>query len=140
MSEVTFLPSDENTLSVEWNRPHSDAPILHYEIRYRQQTGDPSWQGPVTATTKTVTLHSLVHLASYGVQVRAVSRIGAGRYSSEVSLRGYLRKQTHTHTHAHTILKKVERNVLPLSYPDVVMNVQITVLLRHDVQLIGNRM
>ena len=106
MSGVRFLPSpDEDTLSVEWNRPHSDAPILHYEIRYRQQTGGSSWQGPVTATTEAVTLHSLVPSASYGVQIRAVSRIGAGRYSSEVSLRGYLHKQTHT----HTIMEKVEK-------------------------------
>ena len=87
---MTFLLSpDENTLSVEWNRPQSDAPILHYEIRYHQQTGDPSWQGPVTATTEAVTLHSLVPSALYVVQVRAVSRIGAGQYSIEVSLRGY---------------------------------------------------
>ena len=76
---MRFLPSDENTLSVEWKRSHSDAPILYYEIPYHQQTGDPSWQGPVTATTETVTLHSLVHSALYVVQVRAVSRIGVGR-------------------------------------------------------------
>ena len=109
VSGVTFLLSpDENTLSVEWDRPHSDAPILHYEIRYRQQTGGPSWQGPVTATTDTVTLHSLVPSASYGVQVRAVSRIGAGQYSIEVLLRGYF-ICAYTSTHTHTKKKKKKK-------------------------------
>ena len=89
VSGVTFLPSpDENSLSVEWNRPYSDAPILHYEVQYRQRSGSRSWQGPVTATTEAVTLRSLVPSVSYGVRVRAVSTIREGRYSSEKILRG----------------------------------------------------
>ena len=107
VSGVRFLPSDENTLSVEWNRPRSDAPIVHYEMRYRQQTGDPSWQGPVTATTEAVTLRSLVPSTLYVVQVRAVSRIGAGQYSSEVILGTVcidtvIHIQAHVHTERHT--------------------------------------
>ena len=86
---MRFLTSlDENTLSVEWNRPHSDAPILHYEIQYRYRTGSSSWQGPVNAIPETVTVYIiLVTSTSYGVQVRAVSAIGKGRYSSEETMK-----------------------------------------------------
>ena len=89
VSGVRYLPSpDENTLSVEWNRPHSDAPILHYEIRYRYHTGSSSWQGPVNAIPETVTVWIiLVTSTSYGVQVRAVSAIGKGPYSSEETIK-----------------------------------------------------
>ena len=97
---VRFLPSaNENTLSVEWSRPRSDAPILYYEIRSRQRGH--SWQGPIRATTEMVTiLTSLVRSASYGVQVRAVSAIGAGPYSREVILEGLL-QYTYTHVCMH---------------------------------------
>ena len=85
VSGVRFVPSpDEYSLSVEWSIPQSDVPILHYEIQYRHHAGNHYWQGPVTATTESVTLRdSLVLSTSYGVQVRAVSAIGAGPYSSE---------------------------------------------------------
>ena len=87
---VRFVSSaNKNTLFVEWSRPQSDAPILHYEIRSRQR--DQPWQGPVTATTEMVNLRrNVVPLASYGVQVRAVSVIGAGPYSREEILEGFL--------------------------------------------------
>ena len=79
----------ENILSVEWSRPQSDAPILYYEVRSRRLGH--SWQGPNRATTEMVTIRtSLVPSASYGVQVRAVSAIGAGQYSSEEIGRGLL--------------------------------------------------
>ena len=89
MSGERFLPSpDEITLSVEWNRPQSDALILHYEIRYWYHTGSFSWQGPVNAIPETVTVHIiLVTSTSYGVQVRAVSAIGKGLYSSEKTIK-----------------------------------------------------
>ena len=89
MSGVRFLPSpDENTLSVKWNRPHSDAPILYYEIRYRYQIDSSSWQGPVNAIPETVTVQIILETStSYGVQVRAVSAIGKGPYSSEETLK-----------------------------------------------------
>ena len=110
---VRFIPSTtENTLSVEWSRPRSDAPILYYEIRSHQRGH--SWQGPIRAPTEMVTIRtSLVPSASYGVQVRAVSAIGAGPYSREVILGGicnhlhmctcisYAHK--HTITHAQTM-------------------------------------
>ena len=85
---VRFVPSaNENSLSVEWSRPQSDTPILYYEIRSRQLGH--SWQGPIRATTEMVTIRaSLVPSASYGVQVRAVSAIGAGLYSRETSFEG----------------------------------------------------
>ena len=88
VSGVKFVSSTtENTLSVEWSRPQSDTPIVHYEIRSRRLGH--SWQGPVRATTEMVTIQSsLVPSASYGVQVRAVSAIGAGQYSREKTFEG----------------------------------------------------
>ena len=89
MSGVRFFPSpDENTLSVEWDRPHSDAPILHYEIRNLYHTGSFSLQRPLNAIPETVTVQIiLVTSTSYGVQVRAVSAIGKGPYSSEETMK-----------------------------------------------------
>ena len=89
VSEVRFVPSpDENSLSVKWSRPQSDVPILYYEIRFRSHTANHSWQGPVNATTESVTLRSrLVPSTTYGVQVRAVSAVGAGPYSSEETVK-----------------------------------------------------
>ena len=115
VSGVRFAPSAiANSLSVKWSRPQSGAPILYYEIRYRRHTGSRSWQGPVNATTETVTLRtSLTPLVSYGVQVRAVSAIGRGPYSSEETVKSLfqhtyihmhtsMNMHTHTHTHTHT--------------------------------------
>ena len=107
VSGVRFVPStNENSLSVEWSRPQSDVPILYYEIRFRSHTGSGSWQGPVNATTETVTLRvSLVPSASYGVEVRAVSAIGKGPYSSEETekcLLQHIHMCTHVYTHIHT--------------------------------------
>ena len=111
VSGVRFVPSaNENTLSVEWSTPQSDAPILYYEIRSRRL--GLSWQGPVRATTEMVTIRTnLVPLASYGVQVRAVSAIGVGPYSREEILAGlcqhlhvymhFISTQTHNHTHTN---------------------------------------
>ena len=98
---VRFVPSTNgNSLSVEWSRPQSDVPILYYEIRYRSDTGSHSWQGPVTATAETVTLRTrLVPSASYGVQVRAVSTIGEGPYSTEETLKRLFQRTAHTCPH-----------------------------------------
>ena len=94
---VRFVPSpDENSLSVEWSRPQSDVPILYYEIQYRSHTGSRSWQGPVNATTESITLRTtLVPSASYGVQVRAVSAIGERPYSREETVKRLFK---HIHT------------------------------------------
>ena len=102
VSGVRFVSSTmENTLSVEWSRPQSDTPILYYEIRYHLHTGRRTWQGPVRATTEMVTIQSsLVPSASYGVQVRAVSAIGAGQYSREEILAGLCQ---HLHVYMHFI-------------------------------------
>ena len=89
VSGVRFVSSSpiENTLSVEWSSPESDAPILYYEIRSRRLGH--TWQGPIRATTEMVTIRSsLIAMNSYGVQVRAVSAIGAGLYSREEILNG----------------------------------------------------
>ena len=97
----------EYTLSVEWSTPQSDAPILYYEIQSRRH-GHP-WQGPIRATTEMATIRSSnVPSNSYGVQVRAVSAIGAGPYSSEVVLEGLFQctypcvHAFYVHTNAHT--------------------------------------
>ena len=111
VSGVRFVPSpDENALSLEWSRPQSGAPILRYEIRFRDSTGSHPWQGPVTATTESVTLQgSLKPSASYGVQVRAVSAIGMGPYSTEETLKRVFNTQhtyphnIHTHTCTHGV-------------------------------------
>ena len=104
VSGVRFVHSaSENSLSVEWSRPQSDVPILYYEIRFRRRTGSHSWQGPVNATTESVTLRIIVvPSASYGVHIRAVSSIGEGPYSLEETVK-CLFQHTHTH-HTHTIL------------------------------------
>ena len=112
VSGVIFVSSTiENTLSMEWSRPQSDTPILYYEIRYRLHAGRRTWQGPIRATTEMVTIQSsLVPLNSYGVQVRAVSAIGAGPYSREVVLEGLFQCtypcvhafNMHTNAHTHT--------------------------------------
>ena len=105
VSGVRFVPStNESSLSVEWSRPQSDAPILYYEIRYRGHIGRRSWQGPVNATTESASLRvSLVNSASYGVRVRAVSAIGEGPYSIEETVKS-LFQHTHTHTHTRTYM------------------------------------
>ena len=88
VSGVRFVTSTmKNTLSVEWSRPQSDTSILYYEFRYRRRGH--AWQGPIRATTETATLHgSWIH--SLGVQVKAVSAIGAGPYNREEILTGLL--------------------------------------------------
>ena len=101
---VRFVPSSyKNSLSVEWSRPQSDVPILYYETWFRRHTGSRSWQGPVNTTTESITLRtSLVPSGSYGVQVRAVSAIGEGQYSSEETVKClFLHTPKHTHTLAH---------------------------------------
>ena len=127
VSGVRFVRSaNEIFLSVEWSRPQSDVPILYYEVQYRSHTGSQSWQGPVRATAETVTLRSnLVPSATYGVQVRAVSAIGEGRYSSEETVKclfhhTHAHAHTHTHTHCstptHAHILAIQRTCLFMSY------------------------
>ena len=89
VSGVRFVPYPyKNFLSVEWSRPQGDVPILYYETWFRRHTGNHSWQGPINTTTESITLQSnLLPSGSYGVQVRAVSAIGAGPYSSEETVK-----------------------------------------------------
>ena len=96
VSGVRFVPSPgENSLSVEWSRPQSDFPILYYEIQFRRQIGEHTWQRPVNATTESLTLQTNpTPTTSWGVRVRAVSAIGVGPYSIEVIEQG-----AHSHTH-----------------------------------------
>ena len=100
VSGVRFVPlANENSLSVEWSRPQSGAPILYYEFQYRRHTDSHSWLGPVNVTTERVTLWtSLTLSASYVVQVRAVSAIGVGPYSSEETLKRLFQHSTHIRT------------------------------------------
>ena len=102
VSGVRFVPSTvKNTLFVEWSGPQSDAPILYYEIQSRQHGH--SWQGPINATTKMVTIRrSLLTANSYGVRVRAVSAIGAGPYSIEEILAGLCHRLHICTFHMHT--------------------------------------
>ena len=109
VSGVRFILSPyKNSLSVEWSRPQSDVPILYYETWFRRHTGSHSWQGPINTTTESMTLRtSLVPSASYGVQVRAVSAIGEGRYSSEETVKClflHMPKHTHARTCMHTYI------------------------------------
>ena len=107
VSGVRFVTSaSENSLSVEWSRPQSDFPILYYEIRFRHLARNQSWQGPVRATTESVTLRSSLGIsASYGVEVRAVSAIGMGLYSTEETLKRLFQHTAYTypHTYPHNI-------------------------------------
>ena len=94
--------ASENSLSVKWSRPQSDVPILYYKIRFRRRGGSRSWQKSVNATTKSVTLQTkLIPSVSYDVQVRAVSAIGKGPFSSEETVK-CLFQHTQVHTHMHT--------------------------------------
>ena len=109
VSGVRFVPSPyKNTLTVEWSRPQSDVPILYYETWFRRHTGRRSWQGPINTTTESGTLRiRLVPSVSYGVQVRAVSAIGEGPYSSEETVKSsflHTPKHTHIRTCMHTYI------------------------------------
>ena len=100
VSGVRFVPSDKGYLSLEWSKPQSDVSNLYYEIRFRHYSDPSSWQGPINATKESVTLQiRLKSSAPYGVQVRAVSEIGAGPYSSEETVKCLF---PHTHMHVHT--------------------------------------
>ena len=87
---MRFVPDPyKNSLSVEWSRPQSDVPILYYKIRFdRLRAGRRSRQGTVNATTESVTLRIRLEPSGlYGVQVKAVSSIGKGPYSSEETVK-----------------------------------------------------
>ena len=115
VSGVRFVPSpDENSLAVKWSRPQSNFSILYYEIQYRSHTARSFWQGPVKAKTESVTLRiSLTSSAPYGVQVRAVSEIGAGPYSSEETVKRLFPHThiTHTHAHMHTYTCTIHQSI-----------------------------
>ena len=68
---------------MSWSRPQSDATITRYEVQYRVSNAG-SWATVrVTgANTLTATLTTLVPGIRYDIQVRAVSAVGNGAYSS----------------------------------------------------------
>ena len=80
MSLTKAVRSGRPALSVSWTAPQSDRTIIRYQVRYRIAYY-------VTWSTKDVTststyLERLTAGTSYHVQVRAVSDVGSGAFSS----------------------------------------------------------
>ena len=83
LSVTQTAVSGRPALRVSWSRPQSDATITRYEVQYRVSISG-SWATVrVTgANTLTTTLTTLTAGRRYDVQVRAVSSVGNGAYSS----------------------------------------------------------
>ena len=88
-SQVTGLSVTQTAVSgrpalrVSWSRPQSDATITRYEVQYRVSiSGSWATMRVTGANTLTTTIATLTAGRRYDVQVRAVSSVGNGAYSS----------------------------------------------------------
>ena len=70
--------SGSPALGVTWTEPSSDRPITKYQLRYRIH--NTRWSD-MDVTSRSTTLEGLSAGTVYDIQVRAVSDVGAGRYS-----------------------------------------------------------
>ena len=71
--------SGKPALRVTWTAPSSDRPITKYQVQYKRSSST-SWI-PKDVTSTSTSLENLFAGTSYQVQVRAVSDVGAGKYS-----------------------------------------------------------
>ena len=86
VSLTKTVESGTSALRVNWTTPQSDHPISHYQVQYRRN-GTISWSSatsnsgspPATSTILT----GLDAGTEYNVRVRAVSELGAGKWSVE---------------------------------------------------------
>ena len=75
--------SGRPALRVYWRVPQSDVTITRYEVQYRVSiSGSWATMRVTGASTLATTLTTLTPGRSYDVQVRAVSAVGSGAYSS----------------------------------------------------------
>ena len=72
--------SGRPALRVTWTAPFSERPITEYQVQYKRSSST-SWI-PKNVTSTSITLEDLSAGTSHQVQVRAVSDVGAGQYSS----------------------------------------------------------
>jgi hypothetical protein len=83
------IRSGKPALRVSWTTPSSEASILSYQVRYRA-VYRPSWTTKTSISTLNSTyLENLSPGTSYEIQVRAVSSVGSGAYSTVQKLPTY---------------------------------------------------
>ena len=78
------IPSGGKSITVEWTAPsvNAQAPILHYDIRYRIGTGTYTLVENINASLTSYTISGLAASTTYELQIRAVNRVGDGAWST----------------------------------------------------------
>ena len=84
---TTAARSGRPALRVSWRAPSSETSILSYQVQYRALYR--SYWTTKTLTSTYTYLENLSPGSSYQVQVRAVSSVGSGAYSTVRTLRTY---------------------------------------------------
>ncbi|XP_078419992.1 ephrin type-B receptor 3-like isoform X5 [Cetorhinus maximus] len=82
---VHLLSASSNSMTLSWLAPEKpNGIILDYELKYREKDQDESTASTITSQKNTIRIEGLKPTAFYGVQVRARTVAGYGKYSEPV--------------------------------------------------------
>ncbi|XP_038670952.1 ephrin type-B receptor 3-like isoform X4 [Scyliorhinus canicula] len=79
---VHLLSATSNSMTLSWLAPEKpNGIILDYELKYREKDQDESTASTITSQKNTIRIEGLKPTAFYGVEVRARTVAGYGKYS-----------------------------------------------------------
>ncbi|XP_051873294.1 ephrin type-B receptor 3-like isoform X4 [Pristis pectinata] len=82
---VHLLSATSDSMTLSWLAPEKpNGIILDYELKYREKDQDESTASTITSQKNTIRIDGLKPTAFYGVQVRARTVAGYGKYSETV--------------------------------------------------------
>ncbi|XP_059801725.1 ephrin type-B receptor 3-like isoform X2 [Hypanus sabinus] len=82
---VHLLSATSDSMTLSWLAPEKpNGIILDYELKYREKDHDESTASTITSQKNTIRIDGLKPTAFYGVQVRARTVAGYGKYSETV--------------------------------------------------------
>ncbi|XP_060690775.1 ephrin type-B receptor 3-like isoform X1 [Hemiscyllium ocellatum] len=90
-----LLSATSNSMTLSWLAPEKpNGIILDYELKYREKDQDESTASTITSQKNKIRIEGLKPFASYGVQVRARTVAGYGKYSETVDFQTLMENES----------------------------------------------
>ncbi|XP_067898366.1 ephrin type-B receptor 3-like isoform X4 [Heterodontus francisci] len=92
---VHLLSATSDSMTLSWLAPEKpNGIILDYELKYREKDQDESTASTITSQKNTIRIEGLKPTAFYGIQVRARTVAGYGKYSESVDFQTLMKNES----------------------------------------------